>query len=88
MDQRTEVISELREVEKDLAAFRSAKAILLQRADEMPDSRRETFLQWAVSQVILNSLVIGTVRCEGLIEDYRKYLSEQTPDNVVTFRRC
>jgi hypothetical protein len=85
---RTDVISEMREVEKDLAAFNEARSLLLRRADDMNPARRDVFLQWAVTQIILNSFVIASVRCGGLLEDYHRFLcSEELPDNVVRLER-
>ena len=85
MQTRTEIVDELREVERDLRAYQQARDALQRRINEMEGTpRHEIFLQWAVTQVVMNSLIIATVRCEGLIEDYRKVLeSMSAPDNVV-----
>jgi hypothetical protein len=82
------VICERQEVERDLAAFREAKSIILSRCDEMPPERRDVFSSWAASQVVVHGLVLAIARCEGLIEDYSKYLRDlDVPDNVVELRR-
>ena len=85
MQTRTEIVDELREVEQDLRAYRQARDALQRRINEMEGTpRQEIFLQWAVTQVVMNSLIIATVRCEGLIEDYRQVLETMdAPDNVV-----
>ena len=82
---RSEVILELRQVEKDLMSFSEARAVLQRRVHEMDGTpRQEIFLSWAMTQVILNSFILAIVRCEGLIQDHHKVLdSLDVPDNVV-----
>lgn len=82
---RDELINEVREVERDHAAFIDARDVLYRRIREMDGTpRQEMFTTWAVTQVILNSFILAIVRCEGLIQDYRKLLETMdAPDNVV-----
>ena len=82
---RDEVIEEARQVEKDLMAFHEARSALQRRINEMDGTpRQETFVSWAMTQVILNSFILAIVRCEGLIQDHKKVLdSLDVPDNVV-----
>ena len=84
---REEVVEELHQVGKDLEAFLKAKAVIQQRINEMEGTaRQETFVSWAMTQVLLNSFILATVRCEGMIQDLRKVLETlDTPDNVVPF---
>jgi hypothetical protein len=43
---------------------------------------------WAAFGVIDNGLVLAVVRCEGLLEDYRRLLDqEELPDNVVRLEK-
>lgn len=82
---REEIVSELQATRRDLVAFKESRDALQRRINEMEGSpRQETFVGWAATQVIMNGLVLATVRCEGLIEDYRKVLEElDAPDNIV-----
>jgi hypothetical protein len=82
---RTEIVDELREVGKDLQAFKKSRDAVQHRINEMEGTpRQETFVNWAATQAILNTLIMTTTRCEGLIEDYRKVLeSMDAPNNVV-----
>ena len=81
---RDDILTEMREVEKDLSAFWQARSAINHRVHEMEGTaRQETFLSWAATQVILNALIIATVRCEGLIEDYRKALEVIDVPNVL-----
>ena len=83
--ERADVVDELREVAKDLRAFKESRDAIQRRINDMEGSpRQDTFVQWAATQAILNTLIMATTRCEGLIEDYRKVLEElDAPDNVV-----
>ena len=73
---------ELREVRKDLRAFVAARDAIQKRIQELEGSpRQETFVQWAATQAILNTLIMATTRCEGLIEDYSKILEQRDPPN-------
>lgn len=82
---REQAIEELQQVERDLSAFSAARSTIQQRINEMEGTpRQETFVSWAMTQVILNSFILAIVRCEGLIHDLRKALENlDTPDNVV-----
>jgi hypothetical protein len=86
MTDRDKVIAEMRQIEADLAAFKEAHACMHRRAMEMEGTERfHTFKEWPVYAIVDNSLVLGIVRCEGLLEDYRRILADMdTPDNVVT----
>jgi len=82
---REDVMTEMLEVQKDLDAFCRAKNAIDRRIEEMEGTERQkTFIQWAMSQVIINALIMARVRCEGLMEDYEKALDAMdVPDNVV-----
>jgi hypothetical protein len=86
---RDDIIQELREVHRDLDAFVQARQLLEARVQEMDQSpRQEMFVKWAAMQVIMNALIIGIVRCEGLVSDYNKVLeSMEAPDNIVSLVR-
>jgi hypothetical protein len=79
-----DIVKELREVRKDLRAFIGARDAIQSRINELEGSpRQESFVQWAATQAILNTLILGTTRCEGLIEDYSKLLEQRDPPNNV-----
>ena len=82
---RNGVIEEIHQVEKDLTAFCEARDVLRRRINEMEGTpRQETFVSWAMTQVILNSFILAIVRCEGLLQDHHRVLdSLDVPDNVV-----
>lgn len=82
---RDDIVEELRQVERDMMAFCAARNIIQGRINEMEGTpRKELFVSWAMTQVILNSFILAVVRCEGLIQDYRKVLEDfDAPDNVV-----
>lgn len=83
---RDDVITEIRQIEADLAAFKEAHACMHRRATEMEGTERyHMFRDWPVYAIVDNGLVLGIVRCEGLLEDYRRILADMdAPDNVVT----
>lgn len=86
---RDEIITELREVELDLAAFRSSKDAIQRRVNSLEGSpRQDDFVHWAATQAALNVLIMAITRCEGLIEDYRRVLEGiDAPDNVLKLER-
>lgn len=88
MSTRDEIVTELHEVGKDLRALEESRDAIQRRIVLMTPSRKETFLSWAVMQILLNAFVVATVRCEGLIEDYKRALQNiETNDNVVQLVR-
>lgn len=82
---REDIVEELHQVERDLMAFSTARNVIQGRINELEGTpRREAFVSWAVTQVILNSFILAVVRCEGLIQDYKKILEDlDVPNNVV-----
>jgi hypothetical protein len=85
---RDELITELREVEKDLFAFKQMRDILHSRLREMEDNpaRHSLVSDWPVFRVVENGLIIAMVKCEGLAEDYRRLLDQEPVDNVIQLR--
>lgn len=89
---RDDVLIEIQHIEADLAAFKEAYSCVHRRVSEMENSdqpraaeRLKMFKDWPVYAIVDNGLVLGIVRCEGLLEDYRRILENMdTPDNVVT----
>lgn len=83
---RESIIAEIRQIERDLAAFKQSHAVMHRRALEMEGTERyHTFRSWPVYNIVDNGLILGIVRCEGLLEDYHRLLADmETPDNVVT----
>jgi hypothetical protein len=55
----------------------------------MEGTDRHTMMSdWPAFNVIDNGLIMAIVRCEGLLEDYRKLLDqEELPDNVLRLER-
>lgn len=87
---RDEIISELRELERDLHAFKAARDCLYSRLREQEDTpeRQAMMKDWPAFSVIDNGLILAIVRCEGLLEDYRNLLDqEEVPDNVVRLEK-
>jgi hypothetical protein len=87
---RDAVIDELREVEKDLFAFRASRDVVQARLREMEGwpERHAMMSDWPAFIVVDNSLIMAIVRCEGLLEDYQKLLDqEELPNNVLTMER-
>lgn len=85
-----EIIAEVRELEKDLLAFKQARDILYARLNEMEDNpeRHSMMTDWPAFNVIDSGCILAIVRCEGLLGDYRKLLDqEELPDNVVKLER-
>ena len=87
---REDVLKELAEVRKDLMAFKMARSVLYDRLGEMDDNpaRKEMLTDWPGMKVVDNGLIIAIVRCEGLVEDYTKYLEQlEVPDNVLKLEK-
>jgi len=87
---RDDIVTEMREVGKDLLAFKQARDCLYGRVRELEDrpARRALLEDWPAFKVIDNGLIMAIVRCEGLIEDYRLALEKMDlPDNVVSLER-
>jgi len=85
---RDEIITELREVEKDLFAFKRARDCIHSRVREMDSAARQALMQdWPAFKVVENGLIMAIVRCEGLVEDYRALLDTGSPDNVIQMER-
>jgi hypothetical protein len=86
---REEIIAEIRETRKDLAALVKARDILNRRIVEQEGSaRHDEFYRWPLMQALLNIFISATVRCTGLIEDYEELLeSTDVPDNVFKLER-
>ena len=87
---RDEIIAEVENLWKDLLAFKQSRDCLHQRLRELEDHpKRQGMLEdWPAFKVIDNGLIMAIVRCEGLIEDYRRALEEMdVPDNVVTLEK-
>lgn len=83
---RNEILEEIAHVEKDLRAFKMARDHLTARVTELNDDseRQQTMLDWPAFKVVDNGLIMAIVRCEGLLEDYRKHLGDmELPDNIV-----
>lgn len=87
---RDEIITEMRELDQDLLAFKKARDILGLRLLELENNpeRHSMMADWPVFKVVDNSLIVAIVKCEGLLEDYWKLLGpDELPDNVVELRR-
>jgi len=84
---RNGLITELGEVEKDLEALEASQDVMQHRIARMGAERRESFLNWAVMQILLNGFIVARVRCEGLIEDYKKTLQDIEAPNVLQLAR-
>jgi len=87
MTTRDEIITEILEVEKDLKAIEESRDAIQRRIAQMSAERKESFLNWAVMQILLNGFVVAMVRCEGLIEDYNKVLQNIEAQNVLQLVR-
>ena len=71
--------------------FTEQRGLLYRRFSDMehdwPD-RLEEFRHWPAVQVIDNGFILAIVKCEGLITDYRRILSQmEVPDNVRSIGR-
>lgn len=86
---RDDIIAEVRELERDLFAFKQARDVVHSRLREMEGTERHALMSdWPAFCVIDNGLILAIVRCEGLLEDYRKLLDqEELPDNVLRLER-
>lgn len=87
---REEIISEIRELEKYLLAFKQARDCIQARLRETEDNpeRHAMLSDWPPFNVIDNGCIIAIVRCEGLLEDYRKLLDQlNAPNNVVRLEK-
>jgi len=80
-----DIIVEVRELEHDLFAFKQARDVIHSRLREMEGTpRHDVMADWPAFNVIDSGLILAIVRCEGLLEDYRKLLDqEELPDNVL-----
>lgn len=88
--ERDEVVEELAEVSKDLLAFKRCRDVLYTRLREMDQDpkRRDMLADWPVTKIVDNGLIMAIVRCEGLIEDYTKWLEQlDVPDNVLRLEK-
>lgn len=75
---RDQILLEMEAVRADLRAFVEARDVFQRRSAELdnePD-RQERFVGWAVTQIVLNGLLLGVVKCEGLLEDYQRALDQ------------
>lgn len=85
---RDDLITELREVEKDLFAFKQARDCIHTRLREMESTERQALMRdWPAFNVVDNGLIMAIVRCEGLQEDYRRLLDQEPADNVIQLGR-
>ena len=82
---RNELIKEIRETRKDLAALKKSRDLVHSRLQEQEGSSRyEDAVRWPLMQILINTYIAAIVRCEGLIEDYTGLLQEMdAPDNVI-----
>lgn len=88
MSKRGDILKELHEVELDLVAVRESRDVIQRRIALMDGTpRRDVFVSWAVMQILLNSFIVASVRCEGLIEDFKKVLQDMEANNVVQLAR-
>ena len=75
---REEILREVREVEKDLRAFKVAMDSVTNRLAELEGGedrdRYETFARWPATQATINVLIMAVVRCEGILEEYHAAL--------------
>lgn len=88
--ERDDVIQELAEVRKDLLAFKRCRDDLYTRLRELDQNpkRRDMLNDWPVMKIVDNGLIMAIVRCEGLIEDYTKWLEQlDVPDNVLRLEK-
>ena len=83
---KEDILRELREVQKDLQAFKEARDVLQRRSVELEDEpeRQDRFVGWAVTQIVLNGLLLGVVKCEGLQDDYQAALERCEPATILT----
>ena len=87
---RDDIIDEIREVEKDLCAFKGALDLVLVRTREQEDNeeRYRMFTDWPVTVVVTNTLIIAITKCEGLLQDFHHLLDQmELPENVVPIER-
>jgi len=79
MSTESEILNEIAQVSKDLAAFKQAYDAIAGRIAELESNveRHDTFVTWAGTQAALNVLVMCIVRCEGLLEDYRCHVEHR-----------
>jgi hypothetical protein len=83
---KDQILKELEETRRDLQAFKEAYDVFQRRfidLDQDPE-RKERLNGWAVVQIIMNGLILGIVKCEGLIEDYQKALEQQDLAPVIS----
>lgn len=86
---RDELIIEIRETNKDLVALKRSRDLIHARLQEQEGTPRyEEAIRWPLIQVLINTYIAAIVRCEGLIEDYKKLLQEmEAPNNVVQLEK-
>ena len=86
---RDELITEIRETNRDLAALkRSRDSLHIRLREQEGTPRYEESFRWPLMQVLINTYIAAIVRCEGLIEDYTRLLHElEAPDNVVLLEK-
>ena len=81
MATRQEIVEEMWHVQRDLEAFKKSRDAINARILELEDDYRlDRFVTWAGTQAAMNVLIMCIVRCEGLIEDYKKNLESLSPD--------
>ena len=86
---REEIIEEIRETRLDLDALTKSRDTIHARLREQEGCpRHEETLRWPLMQVLINTYIVATARCMGLIEDYEELLQKMDePDNVVQLKR-
>lgn len=86
---RDELIIEIRETNKDLVALKKSRDLIHARLQELEGAPRyEETIRWPLMQILINTFIAAIVRCEGLIEDYKKLLQEmEAPNNVVLLEK-
>ena len=80
------ILRELEDVQKDLHAFKEARDAIQRRSVELESEpeRQDKFVGWAVTQIVLNGLLLGIVKCEGLLDDYQTALDRGEPATILT----
>ena len=86
---RDGLIIEIRETNKDLVALKRSRDLIHDRLREQEGTPRyEETVRWPLMQVLINTYIAAIVRCEGLIEDYKRLLQEmEAPNNVVQLEK-
>ena len=83
---REEIVREMDEVRADLRTFTEARDAFQRRSAELEGDpgRQDRFVSWAVTQIVLNGLLLGVVKCDGLLEDYQRALDQLELAPVLT----